>query len=59
MDEKTLENLAEFMYKLFIMRHKIKMIWFLVNKEDDAPDAASNIDSEEETKKEELTEEQE
>ena len=54
-----MENLAEFMYKLFIMRHKIKMIWFLVNKEDDAPDAASNIDSEEETKKEELTEEQE
>jgi len=31
-DEEQIENLMEMIYKIVIMRHKIKMIWFLINK---------------------------
>jgi len=32
-DEEQVENMTELVNKIFILRHKLRMIWFLINKE--------------------------
>ena len=34
LDDKHVENIREILNKVFIMRHKVRMLWFNVNKDE-------------------------
>ena len=34
LDDKQVENIREILNKVFIMRHKVRMLWFNVNKDE-------------------------
>lgn len=34
LDDKQVENIREILNKIFIMRHKVRMLWFKVNADE-------------------------
>ena len=66
-DDTHVSNVATIVNKIYMQRHKLKMIWFAINKEEDERTDLASRDGDrddgtdegrEETKEEELTEEQ-
>ena len=63
-EDGQMENITELVNKIYIQRHKLKMIWFMINRtvEQAKEKGIANEDEQEESKEEEsekeLTEEQ-